>query len=1120
MNCIVRLSQIITSSKHIYSIQPKPLVPDRCLKQRKLPSNKNRRLREDEEQIPSPSSPSLAIQNTCISSLVRPILRREMLVEHTPVPVALLRIRTVLGIPVRLVLGHLLRHHLLIRDHLLRLVLEAVDPAVSHAVAELLLLAPEDVLGEVGMYFSIRPWSFLIIFSSGSRRRWTCWPVGSRPEVPAENLEHGRRSADGRHVVGLQVEDDVEQGELGDFLRGFAVRRVGQTDGEGVQLGEDGNVRETVVLVDAGEAVLVGRVGLLLHRATVRRGARRPGLQQRLLSRILLLQAQRLPLRNRRHQRAIQPTAQQNAIGHLSHQPLPDTLLERLTQDLQIARRARDPLGLRQPLRHEIPRHLVRLGIVHVARREGLDLVAHGVQTFELAGKVHAPGRRAAAAHVEGGDADRIPRRDQPVLLLVVQHPAEHAVESLCDLVVVDLAVDGEGDGFVVGEDGLRARVDADDGQALVYEDGRVRRVVAAPVRRSRAWLGLLDRLSHLTANRSCKGWMGVNLFRLPVTGEDAAHDGDWATLLRSEIRICPSLRTVAAAAAQMLGSHTTSTAASGVVVGWLPLASECTRYPRSIIIIISLVYTAEVGLPSDIEPYMRCLRQLITISPRPHHLASRLKRRPRDHYLLHRPPALIMRSALNLAAQRSRGGRSRSTSLSTVPPAEHSDEWDPALAAIAASILYRSPLPSREGRPVYILNAAAFPDSFEVDYDTLLSYVLARLPEEDELLSGTEYEIIFFAGGQPEGATSEKKNGPGIGWYLQAYHVLSRATRKKLQRLYIVHPRTWVRVLVSVFGTVVSPKFRRKITHINTLTQLALEQPIYRLLIPPTTYIHDRKLEPEITVPYPTNRRAFNAPEPFPGNAETGHTRLPRVLRETTTFILQPSNITTEGVFRIPPHSLLSSVLKEAYDRGQMYIIWKERGATFSPPGTEQALIDEIRLEDAYGVHLAASIIKTWYRDLRDPIFPESSYTLIRERYGANGDSTEVPLEDLVDLLLPASPQSPLAPTAREVLTRHLLPLLSRVASHESQNKMSSENLAIVFSMCLVNGSDQLEDAKVSMVIRKILKQAIEMWPVLREGMGIQADGFEKDLEPPVDPREFTLEIEKRFGRRGEIGE
>lgn len=29
---------------------------------------------------------------------------------------------------------------------------------------------------------------------------------------------------------------------------------------------------------------------------------------------------------------------------------------------------------------------------------------------------------------------------------------------------------------------------------------------------------------------------MGDVFFDLPVTGENAAHDGDWATLLRSEI--------------------------------------------------------------------------------------------------------------------------------------------------------------------------------------------------------------------------------------------------------------------------------------------------------------------------------------------------------------------------------------------------------------------------------------------------------------------------------------------------------------------------------------------------------------------------------------------------------
>ncbi|KAK1072130.1 hypothetical protein LTR33_010294 [Friedmanniomyces endolithicus] len=173
------------------------------------------------------------------------------------------------------------------------------------------------------------------------------------------------------------------------------------------------------------------------------------------------------------------------------------------------------------------------------------------------------------------------------------------------------------------------------------------------------------------------------------------------------------------------------------------------------------------------------------------------------------------MRTALAAAAnRRATRNRARSKSLSAVPPADTSSDYLPELAVAAASILYRSPLPSKEGLPVYIINAAAFPDAWEVDYDSLLSYVLARLPGEDELLSGTEYEVIFFAGGQPEGATTEKRQGAGMGWYLQAYHVLSRATRKKLRRLYIVHPRAWVRVLIGVFGTVVSPKFKRKIVH------------------------------------------------------------------------------------------------------------------------------------------------------------------------------------------------------------------------------------------------------------------------------------------------------------------
>lgn len=157
---------------------------------------------------------------------------------------------------------------------------------------------------------------------------------------------------------------------------------------------------------------------------------------------------------------------------------------------------------------------------------------------------------------------------------------------------------------------------------------------------------------------------------------------------------------------------------------------------------------------------------------------------------------------------------RLRSSSLSAVPPPQNSADYSPNLAKAAASILYKSPIPSQSGLPIYILNAAALPDAHEVDFDGLLPYVLARLPGEEELLTGTEYEVIFFAGGNLDAATATKKNRPGWGWFIQAYHVLSRAMRKRLQKLYIVHERSWVRILVEMFSTIVSPKFRRKIVH------------------------------------------------------------------------------------------------------------------------------------------------------------------------------------------------------------------------------------------------------------------------------------------------------------------
>ncbi|KAL1655301.1 hypothetical protein SLS61_002188 [Didymella pomorum] len=458
---------------------------------------------------------------------------------------------------------------------------------------------------------------------------------------------------------------------------------------------------------------------------------------------------------------------------------------------------------------------------------------------------------------------------------------------------------------------------------------------------------------------------------------------------------------------------------------------------------------------------------------------------------------------------------RLRSSSLSAVPPPRQSSDYSVDLARAAASILYRSPIPSKEGRPVFILNAAALPDTHDTDFDQLLPYVLARLPEEDDLLKGYEYEVVFFAG-DGDGSVTSKKHRPGWGWFLQAYHVLSRAMRKRLQRLYIVHEKAWVRILTEIFSTIVSPKFRRKIYHASNLTQLALYIPIENLLIPPSTYLTDRRISDDIFAPYASGRRAFAARNPFPYTSR-GTTRFPRVLRETTSFILLEENITSEGLFRIPAHSKLREVLKEAYDRGQKYIIWNDNGVTLPVPAYPEAeqqdeIVAEVDPKDAYSVFMAAALIKAWYSSLRQPIFPQESYRDLKRLFG---DSQQIPdLEQLRDLFSPSSEWSFLPAISREIVVRHLLPLLHEVASRQEQNKMTAENLAVCFAPALLCGPDQIEDAKMSSIIRRIFTHAVDMWDHgLREACGQEAGDFREQLKQPTDMSEWDDPVEVRRG-------
>lgn len=292
-----------------------------------------------------------------------------------------------------------------------------------------------------------------------------------------------------------------------------------------------------------------------------------------------------------------------------------------------------------------------------------------------------------------------------------------------------------------------------------------------------------------------------------------------------------------------------------------------------------------------------------------------------------------------------------------------------------------------------------------------------------------------------------------------------------------------------------------------STLTVLARSLLIQDILIPPSAYLYDRRLTPNIHAPNASGRRAFSAKQPLPRNLQ-GQSRLPRVLRETTSFVLMDANVRTEGLFRIPPHVKLKEILREAYDRGQKFIVWKDRDVALPQPlyeGTRDtgSIIADLDQSDTYSVHLAGGLLKLWYQQLREPIVPQSAYRELTMMYVS--PDIEPTLQNLVDLFSPKSEWSVLPKLSREILTRHLLPLLAAVATHQEDNKMNAENLAVCFAPTLVCGADQIQDAKMSSILRRLLIAATNMWPVgLREACGVVADAFVKDIQGPASMDDY----------------
>ncbi|KAI4229393.1 MAG: hypothetical protein L6R36_000934 [Xanthoria steineri] len=459
-------------------------------------------------------------------------------------------------------------------------------------------------------------------------------------------------------------------------------------------------------------------------------------------------------------------------------------------------------------------------------------------------------------------------------------------------------------------------------------------------------------------------------------------------------------------------------------------------------------------------------------------------------------------------------------------PPPPSSPDYSLPLSNLASRILYPNPLPfSSTQHALYILNSAAFPDARETSYDDLVPYVLARLPAEDDLLAGHQYEILFFAKASADDAGKpSKKRRPGWQWCVQTYQLLSRILRKRLSRLWIVGAESWVRMLVEGVMVISGGKGRKKVVFLRSVRDLeGWGVRVSELCVPCGVWVTEKRRRKkrrgsagEEEGANGRGQRAFGVREPLPRctgeEVEEGRVRLPRVLREATSFLLMDECVKTEGIFRVNAKAVMVEVLQELYDQAQQFIVWRERDTVLCFPfwrdGTGDVGMDELKEKDGYDVHAAAGLIKLWYKELREPIFPQSCYQALGKFYG----DADLQLEphQLVGMLRPDAEWTILTTTARRILRMHLLPLLSRVVEMEEWNHMAAYGLAVCFTPALLRGPDIEEDMKMMGIARRLLDAMVRHWKEhLAPVFETDHQNFETELRLPevVADREDPLE-------------
>ncbi|CDW55765.1 CRAL TRIO 2 and RhoGAP domain containing protein [Trichuris trichiura] len=307
-----------------------------------------------------------------------------------------------------------------------------------------------------------------------------------------------------------------------------------------------------------------------------------------------------------------------------------------------------------------------------------------------------------------------------------------------------------------------------------------------------------------------------------------------------------------------------------------------------------------------------------------------------------------------------------------------------------------------KAGRPVVVFYAFRLPSSQVFDYELFLRYLIHVLDGFVE----QDYSVIYFHYGW------RRCNRPSLGWLVRAYRALDRRFKKNLKSLYIVHPTRLLRIIWAVFKPMVSSKFERKVFYVNYLHQLREVVRCDhhdRMLFQPRKWTEKPSLSPML----PTQQ--FGVTLQFILRNHPG-AKLPPAVTDIVGF-LRKHGLLTPGIFR------RSVSIQEVR-------LWQERINRGLP----------VVYNPNEHIHLSAVLLKTFLRELSEPVMTFSLYAEILKFHGKKNSRAK----EIVNSLPPEN--------------YNLLKFLLRfqVAYHSDVNLMNASNLALVFGPNLAWPGDQ----------------------------------------------------------------